>query len=120
MEDHNFIDFTVRIRFRIPSGDRVGIDQTEVVYQPAGRPEVTLRSGDVDRSIRESEWLVIQSSGWESENEAEAAAEPLTDALRRALARHSMGADFGHRTPQGRFFKSGLKRERLLYPWRTG
>lgn len=35
--------------------------------------------------------------------------EPLKDALRRALARWRLGADFGGRSPQGNFSRAGLR-----------
>jgi hypothetical protein len=108
MNELSDTDFTVRIRFRIPN-DRLGIDQHEVVYTPTTGPNITLKSDDVAQPIRGSPWLVILSSGWVSEEGAEAGADAITDALRRALACHIMGADLGTRVPQGRFFKSGLR-----------
>jgi hypothetical protein len=109
MQKSNVADFTIRIRFRIPSRDRIGVDETEVVFTPATGLKVTLKAGDKDKTIRESDWLILQSGGWGSEEAAEAAAEPLMDALRRALACHDMGADLGRRSPQGGFFRAGLK-----------
>ena len=102
-------DFTLRIRFRIPARDNLGIDEKESVFDAPSWPGLTLVSGNPDSSIRDSEWLVIKSSGWDSEPAAEVAAESIVDGLRRALARHSMGGDFGRRTQRGGFFKSGLK-----------
>ena len=109
MQDNNLANFTVRIRFRIPSRDRLGVDENAVVFAPAVGPEVTLKSGDKERMIRDSDWVILQSGGWDSELAAEDAAEPLMDALRRALARYSMGADLGRRSPQGGFLRAGLE-----------
>ena len=109
MQNSNSADFTLRIRFRIPSRDRLGVDENEVVFTPDNGPEVTLKSADKENTIRESDWLIVQSSGWDSELAAKAAAKPLSDALCRALARWNMGADLGSRFPQGGFFRAGLK-----------
>jgi hypothetical protein len=102
-------DFTVRIRFRIPSRDRLGIDESEVVITQSAPQTVVLKSVDKDKAISQSDWLVLQSSGWGSEKAAEAAVEPLMDALRRALASWHLAADFGRRAPQGGFSKAGLQ-----------
>lgn len=109
MQDSNLADFTVRIRFRIPSYDRIGIDETEVAFTPSAGPDVILKSGDKDTTISQSDWLILHSSGWPTEKDAEAAAEPLTDALRRVLARHILGADLGRRSPQGGYTREGLR-----------
>lgn len=109
MQNGNIADFTVRIRFRIPSFDRIGIDETEVAFTPSAGPDVILKSGDKGTTISQSDWLILQSSGWPTEEDAEAAAEPLMDALRRVLARRFLGADLGRRSPQGGFTLAGLR-----------
>lgn len=110
MQKSNVADFTIRIRFRITSRGRIGIDETEVALTLAAGPQVILKSGDKDKTICESDWLILQSGGWSSKRDAEAAVETLMDALRRALACHYMGADLGRRYTQGGFFvQEGLK-----------
>lgn len=112
-----FTDFTVRIRFRIPSRDRIGIDESRVAFAREVEPDVILKTGDDSiydaddkiSTIRNSDWLVLQSSGWRSKEEAKAAVEPLTDALRMTLARFNMGADLGNRSPKAAFFRTGLE-----------
>ena len=109
MQKRNVADFTIRIRFRIASSDRIGFDETEVAFTPNAGPQVILKSGEKDKPIRQSDWLILCSGGWGSREAADAAAEPLKDALRTALACHDMGADLGGRSPQGRFTPAGLK-----------
>jgi hypothetical protein len=108
MQGKNFTDFTLRVRFRIPSRDRLGIDQPEATFARTLGPAVVLKSADKNKTIRECEWLLLQSSGWHSEEIAQAAAEPLMDALRRTLARYNLAADLGRRSPKGGFFRAGL------------
>lgn len=102
-------DFTVRIRFRIASRDRLGVDANEAVFTPAVWPQVLIKSADEEGSIRDADWLALQCSGWDSEEAAKGAVEPLMDALRRSLARHDMGADLGRRFPGSGFFPAGLR-----------
>ncbi|HHT9131736.1 MAG TPA: hypothetical protein ACFYED_04540, partial [Candidatus Tripitaka californicus] len=74
------------------------------------KQQVILKSGDKDKTICESDWLILQSGGWDSEKAVEDAVEMLLDALCRTLACHYMGADLGRRSPQrGFFFQEGLK-----------
>lgn len=102
-------DYTARIRFRIPSRDRLGFDDSEIAFTPATGPHVTLSSGDKEKAIRDSDWLILKSNGWPSEEAASTALGPIMGALCRALAYNSMGADLGRRSPQGHFFNSGLR-----------
>ena len=87
MGEHSFTDFTIRLRFRIPSEDRIGIDESEIVIESTAGQAVTLKSDDVKHPIRESGWIIMLSKGWDSEEAARDATESLTDALRRSLAR---------------------------------
>jgi hypothetical protein len=109
MQSNNSSDFTVRIRFRIPSGGRIGIDEPEVMIAPSAAQTVILKSADKDTPISQADWLVVQCSGWGSASAAEAAVDALMDALRRALASCNLAADFGRRAPQGGFVKAGLQ-----------
>jgi hypothetical protein len=102
-------NYTVRIRFRIPSRDRLGIDEKEVTFALRGGQHVVLKSDNKEKAIKDADWLILVSRGWSSDEAANAAAEPLIGALGRALACYSMGADLGRRSSQGQFFKSGLQ-----------
>lgn len=101
MHPNDAPDFTFRIRFRIPCGHRIGIEDTDVAIETTSGRHIILRSGDRDKKINESEWLIVQSSGWDSEERAEDAAEHFTDALRRTLVRHGLGVDLGNRGLRG-------------------
>jgi hypothetical protein len=110
MENKDHSDFTVRVRFSIPSYDRIGIEDSEAAFASSAGPHVILKSGDQkDAKISESNWLILHSSGWPTEEDATAAVEPLMDALRRTLAYNIMGADFGRRSPRAGFTKAGLR-----------
>lgn len=102
-------DYTVRIRFRLPSRERIGIDSEACAYHPDRLPEVTLHPAGEGQAVRGADWLILRSEGWPSEEEAESGAELLEDALRMALARFGMSADLGRRAPGSGFFRAGLK-----------
>jgi hypothetical protein len=102
------MDFTVRIRFRLPSADRMGGNESEMTLSSTESLNITLKAANgPPTTICQSEWLILEGSGWSSEISAREAAGRLTDALRRSLARHHMGADLGElSTPQCFFFDS--------------
>lgn len=102
------IDFSLRIRFRIPGGNRVGLDESEVALAQFQGTTIFLRADGPDSKIRDSDWLILKCSGWQSVETAAAAAEKLMDALRSALALLHLSADLGNRTPQGSFTTAGL------------
>lgn len=119
MQYTNCADFTIRIRFRIPAGHRIGVDVTKVALTPTEGPAVIFASADEDKQICESEWLVLQRSGWGSEEAANAAVEPLLDALRRSLARFHIGVDLGCRALHGGGFSQGAIMEMQQASGRT-
>jgi hypothetical protein len=101
-------DFTIRIRFRIPA-NTLSIDESEVVAGTSsnGCP-IKLKSADLESPISDSEWLILVSEGWKSEEEAAQKSVPLLDSLCRSLSFHNLSADFGRRTPGGFFFRGFL------------
>lgn len=110
-------DFTVRIRFKIPIGDQLGIDTSDESYDWSEGSTLKLSSAKKGESINEARWLLLRSEGWETKHAAKSAAERLEDALRMALARFGMGADFGKRSPRSGATRAGL---RLLTAWQGG
>ncbi|MHC4179216.1 MAG: hypothetical protein ACYSWU_17015 [Planctomycetota bacterium] len=102
-------DFTVRVRFRIPPGDRLGMEADEVTYVPSRGKPVLLKAAESGEHISKTDWLLAISEGWQSAEEAESAASDLTDALRTALSRFGVGADLGRRAPQSFMFRAGLE-----------
>jgi len=101
--------FSVRIRFRLPPCERLGLNETQYTYRPEGGIPVRLKVADDESSIRLAKWLVVWSAGWDSQSAAESAIPRLMDSLRMALARLGLGADFGQRAKRSFYFDSGLK-----------
>ena len=93
----NPIDYTLRVRFRIPAGHRIGVDAAKFVMTLRSGRELVLCSAETGKNIKEAEWLALESSGWESAEAAEAAAIPLMDTLRRSLILHMIAVDLGCR-----------------------
>lgn len=103
-------DFTIRIRFRLPANKLgIGASELHVGTSPSGQ-QIHLKSYDKEKAISDSEWLVLFSEGWETEDTATAYSTCLLDSLCRSLCFHNLGADIGRRTPGGFFFNAFLKK----------
>lgn len=104
----DYDDFTIRIRFRIPA-NKLNIENSEIsaATSPNGSL-IILKSADLSSPIKDSEWLVLVSDGWKTEQEAIDYSTVLLDLLCRSLSYHNLSADFGRRTPGGGFFRSYL------------
>ena len=98
-------DFTIRIRFRIPA-NKLNIEESELtVGTSLNGNKIKLKSADLESPIKDSDWLILVSDGWKSEDEASKNSEHLLDSLCRSLSFHNLSADFGRRTPGGGFFR---------------
>lgn len=102
-------DFTIRIRFRLPS-KRLGIEEPEITAGVASNGnEIKLKSADLTSPIKDADWLILVSDGWKTEESAKTESNQLVDSLCRALSFHNLGADLGRRTPGGGgFFRAFL------------
>lgn len=102
-------DFTFRLRFRLPEGERLGIDASDCDLEFAGAASrLTLSSLSNNLKIRDTGDLVLQASGVRFEEEAFRLGQRACDALMVSLARVAMGADFGTRKPQAVITSAGL------------
>jgi hypothetical protein len=102
-------DFTFRLRFRLPEGERLGIDAPICDLGVVGIPSpLTLASASSNINIGETGELVLRGSGFHSEEEAFRLGQRSYDALMLSLARLAMGAEFGTRRPQAVITSAGL------------
>lgn len=107
-EKTEFDDFTIRIRFRIPA-NKLNIEESEFVAgESCNGNKILLKSADLESPIKDSEWLILVSPGWPSEEDASKNSLPLLDSLCRSLSFHNLSADFGRRTSGGGFFRAFL------------
>jgi hypothetical protein len=100
-------------RTRLRLGNHVKFDSEANEWTLATAAEhgeaVELRSPDLDLNIGEARDLVVKGTGYQSEQEAEAAAQRWRAFVQTAFARIGIGADFGDRAPRGGFTPAGLK-----------
>src|SRR5262249_39894965 len=101
---HLMADYTFRIRFLLPRDAGLTCADSSVEVAPPGYPaNLTLKSHN-GTPISDSHDLVLQSSGWPSEQEAKEAGERAMVALALALADLGLGSFVGDRGgPRGMF-----------------
>lgn len=103
-------DFSFRVRFIKSPHTTLNIDShTWALPFLDKRASVALSALKPDTTIQKSPELVLRADGWESEQETSNEAQRYMQALILSLARVRVGADFGKRTPTGRFTIEGLK-----------
>lgn len=98
-----------RIRFIRSPRDTINMDSPswEIISPDEGIP-ITFRSRDKSTPVSQSRYLILQSSGWASEEDALRAGQRYQDALMLSLARLRIGADFGSRAPKSFVTEYGL------------
>lgn len=107
-ENSGFDDFTIRIRFRIPA-NKLNVEESEIIVGTSSNGnQIKLKSADLESPIKDSEWLILVSDGWKSQEDATQNSVPLLDSLCRSLSFHNLGADIGRRMPGGWFFRAFL------------
>lgn len=102
--------YSFRIRFhRSPTGTIDSLENELSIPVTDKRLAIVLRARQDDLPIGNSDQLVLVGSGYQTESEAKTAGSQFQDILMVALARVSVGVDFGHRTAKGMYTKHGLK-----------
>ncbi len=101
--------YSFRIRFVRSPRDTINIDSPswEIISPDEGIP-ITFRSREKNTPVSQSRYLILQSSGWASGEDALRAGQRYQDALMLSLARLRIGADFGSRAPKSFVTEYGL------------
>lgn len=95
-------DFTFRYKLRVSSRTFLDIDEPRLEWSlNRGSQKLELLSDSDEIPIKEAKELYFLSSGWESEEDAFAAAKRYSPALFRTLAHLRIGVDVGFRKPSG-------------------
>jgi len=95
-------DFTFRYKLRVSSRTFLDIDEPRLEWSlNRGSQKLELRSDSDEIPIKEAKELYFLSSGWESEEDAFAAAKRYSPALFRTLAHLRIGVDVGFRESSG-------------------
>lgn len=102
-------DFSFRIHIIRSPRTTLEIDlQTQEFEDKQHNRIITLSSLEKNSSIKQSNHLIIKSSGWSSEAEASAAAEKYLDIFRVCFAKLRLGVDYGRNLPKSLFTNYGL------------
>ena len=105
IENFEYDDLTIRIRFRIPA-NKLNVEEAEIIAGTSSNGnQIKLKSADLESPIKDSDWLILVSDGWKAQEDATQNSVPLLDSLCRSLSFHNLGADFGRRMPGGGFFR---------------
>ena len=103
------MSYTFRIRFNCSPHTAIQSDSRELVLPAHDEGGiVTLKNPTSDEPIKDAEQLVLLGNGYASEKEAVEAGNRFQAALKVALARGRIGADFGERSPKGGYTPYGL------------
>ncbi len=102
-------EYTFRLAGRLP--DEIRLNVPDPVFDLSGpyHKNLSLRSIGGGTSIYDSEFLVLQGDGHETEEEATETGLIFRDYLTLALAGVGIAADFGDRAPRSGFTKAGLE-----------
>ena len=102
--------YNFRVRFLKSPRTTIALNDPQLAMpNRSGDPEVTLVSRDGDKSLKDSSFLVLKSSGWSLKENAKSAGRLYFDALKRSLVRLRVGADFGKRTQYSIYTEDGLR-----------
>jgi hypothetical protein len=119
-------DFTVRLRMRLSPRRGLGFPEADLQVPFPASPTGRLRlvSGDGRTPIAKSKMIVLRTSGFSTPAEALTFGDTLKHALKLALARLHIGADFGEHSPKHfltdagvKFFAGGDPRPALRDEW---
>lgn len=102
-------DFTFRLRFKLANTCSIDIEKYLVtILMPNNKRAILVKSYELNKMIKESKELVIESSGWKSEQDARQEGEKCCNALMLTFANLKVGVDFGNRIPKSFVTDNGL------------
>jgi hypothetical protein len=102
-------DFSFRIHIVRSPRTTLEIDiQTQEFEDKQNNRIIAFSSLEQNSSIKQSNHLIIKSSGWSSEAEASVAAEKYLNIFRVCFAKLRLGVDYGRNLPKSMFTKYGL------------
>lgn len=104
------MSYTFRIRFNRSPHDTLESNDPELLMPiPNTGINVSLRNPKIDQPIKDADQLVLTGDGYSSEEAAAEAGILFQTALKVALARVRVGADFGERAAKSFFTPHGLR-----------
>ena len=103
------MSYSFRIRFNCSPHSTIQCEHSKLtVSVPDKGIIVTLCNPQADQPIKDADQLVLTGSGYESRQAAAQAGLQFQNALKVALARVRVGADFGERAAKGCYTPTGL------------
>jgi hypothetical protein len=104
--------FSFRIRFNLPPGERLAVDESSLLISEDSTGRVELLPCDGKTPIRDTDDFAIRGNGYPDEASAESAADKWSRRVRAVFAANHTAADFGYRAPQGFVTEHGLEQMR--------
>jgi hypothetical protein len=102
--------FCFRILFRRSPRERLAVDDSSIeIAKDSEGNLIKLSALESEKSVKESEELVLSGCGYRTEEDAELAGRVFRRGLALALARNLIGADFGSRGPSSAITPMGLQ-----------
>ena len=102
-------NFSFRLRFILAQHTALNVAKPELELPSLDSDMVLrMRSAKKDVSIADARELVLEASGWPSEEKATEAGARCRDALMFACARSRIGVDLGNRPPRSMITRAGL------------
>jgi hypothetical protein len=104
-------DYSVRLRLRLSPRRALGFPEADInmPFPPCPTGYLRLVSGDSKTPIAKSKMIILRTPGFETETAAMRFGHALKHALRIALARLHIGADFGEHSPKHFITDYGIK-----------
>jgi len=101
--------YDFRLRYTRSPRDTLNCRENELRL-PSSEPnhDIVLKARDSNKSIQESDSLVLHGTGWTTSDDAERLGRFYADLLARVYARLRLGADFGARAAKSWFTQEGL------------
>ncbi len=101
-------EYSYRLRVNLPSSFNLSIDAPEADISDLLDYTVRISSGRRDIDISKSKSVVFSASGFKTIDEAQSQGARFSDLLTIALSKLQRAADFGSRSPKGRFTDYGI------------
>lgn len=102
------MSYTFRIRFNCSPHTAIQSDSRELVLPGSDGDTLTLKNPISDQPIKDAEQLVLVGTGYSTEEKAIESGNNFQAALKVALTRGRIGADFGERGARGAYTPYGL------------
>lgn len=104
------MSYTFRIRFILSPNNAIYSDNSEVIFSiPNQTATIAIRNPKRGQPLKDAEHIVLAGKGYATEQEATEAGRIFQTALKVALAKTRIGADYGEGQSKGHYTGHGLE-----------